>query len=203
MSQQIKTDNRNLDAKVKLRLHVLGELRLGAAVRVLDLCAGQGHVWRAMLKAGVKLKEYTPVDIAARQSGQLLGDVQSDRFLNAFSIANYDAVDVDTYGEPWKPWRNFIERPLAGRMAFFLTHGHVNTPGGSNLSSFARIAMGIPAEWQVPVKRDLALFAARYLLLARSHYARILRGWKIGFPNVTYYGLIVEPTTARERETHG
>ena len=188
MTQQIKTDNRRLDLKIQLRRMVLDQARLGE-LRVLDLCAGEGLVWRTM-KRFVKLADYVPVDISPRLPGTLHGDVMEDRFLSAFDLTHYTVIDIDTYGEPWKPWRHIYER-LTRATAVFLTHGAVSSPGGANISQFAREALGIPSSWEVPMKRDLALFAARYMLLGgEPAICSIRKGWKVSLENVSYYGLI-------------
>ena len=188
MSQQTKTDNRRLDLKILIRNKVLQEAGL-AELRVLDLCAGEGAVWRAMKKT-VKIADYVPVDISPRLPGTLQGDVMDDRFLSAFDLSQFTVIDIDTYGEPWKPWRHVFER-LQKKTAVFLTHGAVSSPGGANISDFAREAMGIPKSWDVPMKRELALFAARYLLLGgEGAVCSISKGWKVSLENVTYYGLI-------------
>ena len=54
--------------------------------------------------------------------------------------------------------------------------------------------MGIPKEWPVPMKRDLAIFADRYILLRHIPTARVAKGYRIVLRNVTYYGLICQPT---------
>ncbi len=190
MSQQTKTDNKSLDAKVQLRLKVLGAAALGE-LRILDLCAGEGEIWRAM-RRHVKLSSYVPVDQAPRQAGTLVGDITDMRFLAAFDLSRYNVMDVDTYGEPWVPWRFIFDR-LAHKAAVFLTHGAVWSPGGANISKFVLENLGIPLDWQIPMKRDLTLFAAPYLLLSPSPTARIAQGWKVTLKNVTYYGLIVKP----------
>ena len=190
MTQQIKTDNRSLDYKLQLRRHTLDQARLGE-LRVLDLCAGEGAIWRG-LRGRLKLADYVPVDLAPRLPGTQVGDVTDDRFLAAFDLSRFNVVDIDTYGEPWKPWRYIYER-LTRKTAVFLTHGAVSSPGGSNISKFVLERLGIPLDWKIPLKRELSLFAARYLLLAPSSTARITAGWKVCLQNVTYYGLICIP----------
>src|SRR5437899_8556722 len=127
--------------KFHIRRITLEQARLGQ-LRVLDLCAGEGTVWRSM-KRIAPIADYVPVDIAPRLPGTLQGDVMDSRFLSAFDLSQFNVVDIDTYGEPWKPWRDIFER-LTKKTVVFLTHGAVSSPGGANISDFAREAMGIP-----------------------------------------------------------
>lgn len=196
MTEQIKTDNKNLDAKILdakilLRRRVLDEAKF-AEHRVLDLCAGEGVVWRTM-RHHAKLDDYVPVDLAPRLPGTIVGDVKDERFLSAFDLSRFNIIDIDTYGEPWKPW-SFIQEHLRTPTAIFLTHGAVSTPGGSHVSNFVLQRLGIPVSWNIPMKRDLSEFAAPYMLHP-GRYARTLiaKAWKVSLHNVTYYGLICEP----------
>jgi len=188
MSHQTKTDNRRLDLKVQLRRHTLDQAQLGA-IRVLELCAGEGAVWRTM-RRHVKVADYVPVDIAPRLPGTLKGDVMDERFLSAFDLSRFTVIDIDTYGEPWKPWRHVFER-LTRKTVVFLTHGTVSSPAGARISEFACEILGIPKSWEIPRKQELALFAARYMLLAgEGAVCSIRKGWKVSLENVSYYGLI-------------
>jgi len=193
MNSQTKTDNRRLDLKIQLRRQVLDLAGLGE-LRVLDLCCGEGLVWRRM-RQHVKMKRYLGVDNKPRMPGVLRGDLLDDRFLEALPFHQFNVVDVDTYGEPWKPWR-FLYEHLAQRTAVFLTHGFASSPGGSEVSSFVRDRLGIPLAWNIPMNRELALFAAPYCLLSPSPAGVIAKAWKISQQNVAYYGMICVPKSA-------
>jgi hypothetical protein len=199
MTEQIKTDNKNLDAKILLRRRVLDEAKF-AEHRVLDLCAGEGSVWRAM-RQHAKLDDYVPVDLEPRLPGTIVGNVKDERFLSAFDLSRFNIIDIDTYGEPWKPWA-FLQEHLTAATAIFLTHGAVSTPGGAKVSNFVLERLGIPPTWAIPMKRDLSEFAAPYMLHpGKSARTRIAKGWKVSLHNVTYYGLICEPR--KEKTPHG
>ena len=185
MAKQKKTDNKSLNLKVALRARVIREAGLGE-LRVLDLCAGAGHIWREMGKAH-KIIAYVPVDQKPRMPGTIKGAL-SNRLLAAFDMAGFNVVDVDTYGEPWLAWLNLSVR-ITGRTVFFLTHG-ITGMMGTNTSKLARSILGIPPDWDIPKKPEISALAARYAL--RAGGAEIVKGWKVELPNVTYYGLICD-----------
>jgi hypothetical protein len=193
MGNYVKTDNRALDWKVTLRRKVLDEADLGE-LRVLDLCAGEGQIWREM-RRHVKVGIYLPVDREIRQPGMIRGDVLDTRFLAGLETERYNVIDVDTYGEPWVPW-DHVTTHLTAKTAVFLTHGIVSGMGGANTSRFVMEKLGIPLDWSIPQKRELSVFAAKHMLTGTA--AHIERGWSVDVPpNVTYYGLICTKRTEK------
>lgn len=182
-----KTDNKALALKLEIRRQAIRASGL-KELQVLDLFAGEGRIWREFRRE-FKVAAYTPVDKAPRLPGTLKMTIDA-RTIQAFDMTQFNAVDIDTDGEPWIPWLDCFPR-IAQRTLFFLTHGATGTLG-SNLSHCARAALGIPLDWDIPRKRELAIFAAPYLLLAENPYSRIIRGWECQLQNITYYALICD-----------
>jgi hypothetical protein len=182
-----KTDNRSLSMKLQLRRRVLEEAKFDS-LQVLDLCAGEGHIWRALLEE-FRVTSYVPVDKHPRMAGTVRGNL-TGRFLDAFNLECFNVVDIDTYGEAWEPWRNIFER-IAQRTVIFLTHGAPNI--AMSIGFFARGILGIPPEWNLPKEKKLQLFAAQYILAQPSRTSRISKAYRITLPNVSYYGTIAEP----------
>src|SRR5437762_960995 len=102
VSNGTKTDNRSLELKLKIRRWTLGLAKL-EGLRILDLCAGEGRIWKAM-RQHAEVLAYTPCDRAPRAPGTIRGDATDPRFLAAFDYSKFNVIDVDTYGEPWDTW---------------------------------------------------------------------------------------------------
>ena len=131
-------DNHSLADKVRLREIVCREL--GEPLKVLDLFAGEGWIWKR-LRRSLEISTYTPVDIRPRQPGTIRMDV-TGRSVVAFNPDCFNVIDIDTYGDPWEIW-DALRRRLTRRSAVFITHGMVGRGEGS-LSLFLRAQAGIP-----------------------------------------------------------
>lgn len=189
-----KTDNKSLELKCALRRRLIRDAGL-TDLRVLDLCAGAGNIWRDMARTH-KISHYVPVDQEPRMPRTIKAAIP-DRLLSAFDMSAFNAVDVDTYGEPSAAWLNTFPR-IQNLTAFFHTHGMVSGMGRCKISTMARKFLGIPLEWNIPRKRDLALMVPGHALTRPADGVEIVRGWKINLPNVGYCGLICGPKGAKE-----
>lgn len=187
MGTMTKTDNANLDLKVELRRRVLKGARFRRPLRVLDLYAGEGKIWR-QLRAEFPLGGYMPCDIRPRMAGTVKVNV-TPIFVEAIAAGRYNVIDIDTYGEPWATWAAVAHR-LRHRTAIFLTHGVV---GMGQTSHLALEAMGIPHTWKIPVKPHIARFAARFFIVPQFGRVQVESAWTAEAGNATYYGLIVSP----------
>src|SRR6266851_4569188 len=137
---RLKTDNNSLPDKCAIRRQVIEEAKL-EPLRVLDLFAGEGHIWNELRRnprvvdedhpAGLQVQKYTPVDSAARQPGQirakiaprLIAALNGDEETNIFTcdgLARYNCVDVDTFGDPFQLWHELLFR-IKVPTAVFLT----------------------------------------------------------------------------------
>jgi hypothetical protein len=172
-----KTDNRSLADKCSIRELVIREAKL-EPLRVLDLYAGESHVWNALRRPpySLKVSKYTPVDSVARQPGQirfkttprLIAAMNGDRDESMFAgdgLARYNCIDLDVFGDAWSVYRAIVTR-IKTRTAVFITRGSVAYGAGrANLSKAARIAMGIPPDWNIPIKLELIEMADKYAIL--------------------------------------
>ena len=184
-----KTDNASLPKKLELRRYVLGKACF-PELRVLDLCAGAGHIWRA-LREEYPVASYTPCDQKPRLPGCIKGEAA--RLIDAFDLSRFNVIDIDTYGEPWECWLKAASR-IRTPTVVFMTFGTASARGGFNTSAAARAALGIPATWPVlPQKLELALFAADYCLAKGAELCAVIAAAKTKLPNVTYYGLVCGP----------
>ena len=185
----MRTDNRSLRLKVELRKRIIDRAGF-PEFRVLDLFAGEGLIWKE-IRRHRKLKTYTPVDKEPRMKGTIKALIDG-RFLQSFDMTRYNVVDVDTYGEPWLVWTTLFHK-IQHKTIFFLTHGAVSGRAGANISKLGREILGIPLEWPIPQKKELAILADRYVLFKRNKTSEILSALMSSVGNVTYYGLICRP----------
>lgn len=212
---RIRTDNRSLTEKCDLRRLLIKESHL-EPLQVLDLFAGEGHIWMELRRKPrsedqprpLEVTKYTPVDSEVRQAGQirfkvtprLVAALNGDETETDFAgtgLARYNCIDVDCYGEPWPIWQAILFR-IKQPTVVFLTRGRVTYGAGRMpISKLAKQVMGIPEEWDVPGKVELMDYADRCQLLQECPTARIEDGYKISLRRVDYYGLLVKPNEAR------
>lgn len=185
----MKNDNTSLRDKIRLREFVLSNSGL-TDVRVLDLFAGEGHVWNGVRQT-FPIASYTAIDKKPRMPGTIKATV-SPETVRILPLDGFTVIDVDTYGEPWAIWQELAQK-IHRRAAVFLTHGHMSSPAGINVSRAALEMMGIPVYWAFPRQPALSEFAASYCLQKGCVWCNIPFAVRIRLRNVTYYGLICEP----------
>jgi hypothetical protein len=187
--KQKKTDNRSLRLKIEIRTKALAAAGL-THVRVLDLCAGEGDIWREMRKH-VDVTSYVPVDRKPRAFGSIKGEALT--IARAIDLTMFDVIDVDTYGSPWEIWLNLAQR-IRSREVVCLTHG-TTSQGGGDISKFEMKILGIPRDWDIPNGPGIPRMAAQYALQAGLHDndLDLIAGYRVDLQNVSYYALAVEP----------
>lgn len=205
---EIKTDNRSLADKVSLRRLVIAESGL-ERLRVLDLYAGEGHVWTELRRQprvvdenhppALNVEKYTPVDAVAKQPGQIRFKV-APRLIEALAdadggLSRYNVIDIDTYGEPWALWQAVLFR-IKTPTCVFATRGRVAYGAGRiQMSRVSKQVMGMPADWDVPCKEELIEYSDRCQLLQECPTARLSFAYRVRpRRSVDYYGLFVIPS---------
>lgn len=186
----MKTDNTNLVDKLGLRRYFLDCYHKGQKIKVFDACQGEQVLW------GILRKEYPcrywGVDVKNKKGRPR---VNSERVL-AEAGWDFDVIDVDTYGQPWRHWEGIIKNGTRD-VTVFLTIGMVNVQGGS-LQKEARDA-AFPAFASMP-KPPLGLFVkfSGYVIVAMLYHAKEY-GWRIveattieEAKNVKYVGIRIE-----------
>lgn len=118
-----KTDNSNLSVKLDLRRYFIEKY---GAHSVLDCCQGDKYIWSVLLAEMQSPPIYLGVDIKPKK-GRL--SLDSSRILQ-ISGWNYDIIDIDTYGSPWRHYTNVL---INGDhdITVFLTIGMVKVVGGA------------------------------------------------------------------------
>lgn len=99
-SSSKKTDNVSLASKIAIRTWLLKRMGF-RAVRVLDTCAGAGHVWRTM-RDHVTVEAWCRCDIKPRTAGTL--SMTATQAIRSLGMADFNVIDIDPYGEPWEPY---------------------------------------------------------------------------------------------------
>ena len=109
----VQTDNSNFEVKVKLRNDNLPP----GKCRVLDCYGGTGRIWETIKKRNPKKKiEVLRIDKKKDRGGvYLVGD--NRKFMEALEPGQFDVIDLDAYGIPYKPLIWLFER----------SHGHPTT----------------------------------------------------------------------------
>lgn len=155
MSQQTKTDNGNLQAKLALRRYFLDKYHQGEPIRVMDCCSGSGVMW-GTLRRDYELESYWAIDLKPKK-GRM--KIDSSRVLAQHGWRE-NVIDIDTYGSPWTHWANLLET-VDHEVSVFLTVGQVMM-GISNevLRAVGLESLKLPAS----IKSRLVDFSLSYLL---------------------------------------
>ena len=110
------TDNSHFELKVKLRLEHLPD---ADPVNVLDLFSGDGLLWTEVIKRTKKNINTLKIDIKPGKKGiDLKGD--NLKFLNSLDLNDFDCIDVDAYGVPYKQLKEILTRNYKG--IIFITY---------------------------------------------------------------------------------
>lgn len=116
MTAEAKKDNAYLAHKLALRRYFLDKYHKNPP-HVFDCCQGSQVIW-TQLKSEYELKSYFGVDLKPRK-GRLT--IDSVRILDQPGW-NFDVIDCDTYGSPFKHW-NALLGQLQKPTTVFLTIG--------------------------------------------------------------------------------
>lgn len=185
MGTVTKTDNAHLLEKLEVRKRICS--RLNAPLRVLDLFAGEGHVWKAMGRQ-FAIESYVPVDKRKLQPGTIRMDV-TPRTVRAFDPFRFNVIDLDAYGDPFEIW-SAIAPGIKSPTAVFWTFGHLGM-SPTSCSYFLRESNGIPRDWPIPVNRDLNIFLGKHFYMRTLCAHGATHGVAVDHPNVSYYGALL------------
>ena len=104
------TDNSHFELKVKLRLDHLPD---ADPVNVLDLFSGDGLIWTEVKRRVHKQINTLRIDIKGDKKGLYLkGD--NLKFLHSLNLDEFDCIDVDAYGVPYKQLKEILTRNYKG-----------------------------------------------------------------------------------------
>jgi len=153
-----KTDNHNPKAKLDLRRYFLTKYHSEHPARVLDCCQGSGLLW-GRLRTEFQIERYWGLDMKPKK-GRL--SIDSSRVLAQAGL-DYDVIDIDTYGSPWRHWEALLPN-ICQPVTVFLTIGLVSI-GGTPLTKETKEAIGL-GELSPPraIVAKLQPMAVRYCL---------------------------------------
>ncbi len=182
----MRTDNGNLKAKLDLRRKFLSEY---PPRKVLDCCQGRGYLW-SILSREYPLETYTPLD--TKSNGARLR-IDSARFIASCKTIDYDVIDVDAYGMPWRHWYALlpkIEKPTT----VFLTVGMIRMNGIGKIGSRSLNDIGIKFQIPPSIQPKLLPLAIRSALMSAKRYNIIYREavQAVTHCNAVYIGVRVE-----------
>jgi hypothetical protein len=195
-----KTDNSHLAEKLGLRRHFLERFPSRrppsrGGFRVFDACQGDGVIWRALRRE--YRCDYWGVDVK-RKPGRLKLD--SVRIL-AQPGWDFDVIDVDTYGAPWKHWMALLPN-VPGPVTVFLTAGILRMRGGGNIGREALDALGLRFKRLRPPKgvtsRLWGLSIARCLGACHAHGLEPVHAAEVATNHMRYVGIRLEPVRGRK-----
>ncbi|HQQ01000.1 MAG TPA: hypothetical protein PLY86_21300 [bacterium] len=117
-------DNSRFDEKIELRSYFMAKYHADGKARVFDACQGEGRLWNR-LRQIFPVAEYWGVDEKPKR-----GRISIDsRKVLANPRCDFDVIDVDTYGSPFKHYY-LILRNLKKPTTIFLTFGARGLSGG-------------------------------------------------------------------------
>ena len=112
-----RTDHSSFPIKLKLRQENLPQ----GKCRVLDCFGGNGLLWNAIKKFNQQ-REITVLRIdneRGKNGIYLVGD--NLKFLKNIDLNNFDVIDLDSYGVPYKQLKCFFEKKSQRKITVFLT----------------------------------------------------------------------------------
>lgn len=150
-----KTDNHNLKAKLDLRRYFLTKYHSERPARVIDCCQGSGLLW-STLRREFKTDRYWGLDLKPKK-GRL--KIDSSRVLAQAGL-DYDVIDIDTYGSPWKHWGALLPN-ICQPTTVFLTIGQYQMGTANDIKTAIGISV-LPVPPGICIK--LHRMAVSYLL---------------------------------------
>jgi hypothetical protein len=154
-----KSDNSHLKEKLDLRRHFFRAYH-AAPPRVLDCCHGDGVIWER-LRSEFPVKSILGID---KKAGKNIIQADSLRFLRTFDL-DYDIIDIDTYGSPWKHWREIIPK-IKGPTTVFMTYGRPWIQADPVIAEF----MGIPSQTPCSLLQKLGTIHISYCVAVSYNY---------------------------------
>ena len=182
-----KTDNHNPKVKLDLRRRMLDIYHVINPPHVFDCCQGSSVMW-SQLRSEYLLASYWGVDLKPKK-GRM--KIDSNRILSQPG-GNFDLIDVDTYGSPWKHWTSILKNSQKP-CTVFLTIGSTMHKGSTDKECLRVLGLG---ELRIPESfcRKLDSLSFDAMLAQASQYGTIVNAIEaVSIGNARYVGLRFDP----------
>lgn len=113
-------------------------------VKVLDCYAGEGRIWSCIKEKTTKEIQVLSIDKTKKQFNQLIGD--NLKFLKMLNLNDYDVIDLDAYGIPFKQLEILFDKQYKG--VVFITY--INSVFGTINKKLLEI-IGYPSEMIIKI----------------------------------------------------
>jgi len=185
-----KTDNHNVADKLGIRRYFLDKYHKKVPPVVFDCCQGEKLLW-SILEREYVLDSYFGVDLKIKK-GRL--KIDSSRILEQKGF-DFDVVDVDTYGEPWKHFLNMLPH-ITKPCTVFLTIVTIKAAGGGNISKLMAKALGVHNLTNLPMslRGKISSLGTDQVLSMALNYCEVQECKEVeSFGNARYLGLRLIP----------
>lgn len=188
MTGQTKTDNKALAPKLAIRRHLLTTFHAGTIPSVFDACQGGGVLW-TRLREEFECR-YWGVDVKLKK-GRVA--VESSRVLEQPGW-DFDVVDIDTYGAPWKHYAA-VCRNLTKPTTVFLTIGSTLWLGAMDTTSLEALGLAslmnkMPKSFR---RKVTPLGVDHCVAMCYTYNVEAVAAWRASAGNATYYGIRLAP----------
>ena len=189
MAIKTQTDNKFLGTKLLLRRHFLEKYHRGGA-SVFDACCGDQKIWSTLRR------DYKVSYFGADWKKTKLR-VNSARLCEDPAYAQFDIVDIDTYGSPWAHFFNLlpnVKKPIT----IFLTVGKRGAFSRMRLPQVVCEVIGLGGIKNIPIailQNINAEHGTDYALLHAQDFDLVYEEIKEAFPctNARHLGLRLKP----------
>lgn len=161
--------DKTLQYRIALREQAIARWLKDVPLRVLDLGAGEGKIWKK-LRASCNVVEYLPVDRKPQMPACLQSEVTMG-LLTGLRLGDYNLIDVET-DAPWESWlvlAMFMAKPTV----VCLTVTKAKTKAWVEPRVKAMMGGDVKNWPKVPANEKLAEFLSAQWLGRGLHYARV------------------------------
>ena len=109
---KVRTDNSHLQEKIKLRIQSINDLNK-KEINILECFAGDGIIWNEVKKCTNKKINILKIEKKYKRSIIYLKG-ENLKFLEKIDLQNFDIIDLDTYGSPFKQLEIIFKKNYKG-----------------------------------------------------------------------------------------